>query len=172
MRWPCSIWNTTSCGLPATGPAIRNGWRAGPGAGRNERDCWAIAAHAAGFECADRFPAAVLQQVQRESADDGRADIAGGADLRARELLENAAKYSSEVMVSVHNRGPVIGLEDREQIFERFYRCPSHRHSAPGTGIGLSVARHLGFAITESARRRGRLAGADGAVRRRAAEHQ
>ncbi len=73
-----------------------------------------------------------------------------------RELLINAAKYSiagspitvratesaSEVMVSVHNRGPVIKLEDRERIFERFYRCPEHRHSAPGTGIGLSMARH------------------------------
>ncbi len=73
-----------------------------------------------------------------------------------KELLENAAKYSTagspilvrasenskEIMVSVHNRGPVIPLEDRERIFERYYRCPDHRHSAPGTGIGLSVARN------------------------------
>jgi two-component system sensor histidine kinase KdpD len=73
-----------------------------------------------------------------------------------KELLENAGKYattgspitvrasetSSEVTVSVHNRGPVIALEERERIFERFYRSPSHRHSAPGTGLGLSVARH------------------------------
>jgi two-component system sensor histidine kinase KdpD len=73
-----------------------------------------------------------------------------------RELLENAAKYSTagspilvrasrshtEVLVSVHNRGPVIPLEDRERIFERFYRCPLHRYSAPGTGIGLAMARN------------------------------
>ena len=71
------------------------------------------------------------------------------------ELLDNAIKYSEqgapvtlaaqsderEMLLSVHSWGKVIQLEDRERIFERFYRSREHRHSAPGTGIGLSVAR-------------------------------
>lgn len=71
------------------------------------------------------------------------------------ELLDNAAKYSDldrpisisasqtseELLLSVHSWGDVIHVEDRERIFERFYRSRDHRHSAPGTGIGLSFAR-------------------------------
>jgi two-component system sensor histidine kinase KdpD len=71
------------------------------------------------------------------------------------ELLDNAVKYSEvgspvrvsaqggegELLLSVHSWGEVIQLEDRERIFERFYRSREQRHSVPGTGIGLSVAR-------------------------------
>ncbi len=71
------------------------------------------------------------------------------------ELLENAVKYSSsgkpislsashkqdELLLSVHSWGSVIRMDDRERIFERFYRCREHQESARGTGIGLSVAR-------------------------------
>ena len=71
------------------------------------------------------------------------------------ELLDNAVKYSAvgspvsiaaqggegELLLSVHSWGEVIQLEDRERIFERFYRSREQRHSVPGTGIGLSVAR-------------------------------
>ncbi|NYF80321.1 sensor histidine kinase [Granulicella arctica] len=74
-----------------------------------------------------------------------------------KELLDNAAKYSrtgtpirisasessKELLISVHSQGPVIQLEDRERIFDRFYRCADHRYSAPGTGIGLSFARRV-----------------------------
>ncbi len=73
------------------------------------------------------------------------------------ELLKNAAKYSSigspitvalsedadELTLSVQSYGPVIRMEDRDRIFERFYRGLDHRHAAPGTGIGLSVARSV-----------------------------
>jgi two-component system sensor histidine kinase KdpD len=71
------------------------------------------------------------------------------------ELVVNAAKYSSadspitvsaerqdsHVVISVHNNGPVIVFEDRELIFERFYRSSATRHRASGSGIGLSIAK-------------------------------
>ena len=47
----------------------------------------------------------------------------------------------SEVVISVHNVGSTIGIEDRERIFDRFYRAPDVRDSVPGTGIGLSIVR-------------------------------
>ena len=41
----------------------------------------------------------------------------------------------------MHNLGPTIPIEDRERIFDRFYRSPDLNDSIPGTGIGLSVVR-------------------------------
>ena len=72
-----------------------------------------------------------------------------------RQFVDNAAKYShpgssieisakesaSEILIAVHNDGPTIREQDRERIFERFYRCPDTKHQAPGTGIGLSIAK-------------------------------
>jgi|HubBroStandDraft_6_1064221.scaffolds.fasta_scaffold01151_9 two-component system sensor histidine kinase KdpD len=71
------------------------------------------------------------------------------------QFVDNAAKYStpgssikisaqesaSEVLIAVNNQGPLIRAQDRERIFERFYRCPETKHRAPGTGIGLSIAK-------------------------------
>jgi len=71
------------------------------------------------------------------------------------ELLVNAAKYSSvdspiavwaerrddQVVVAVHNDGPAIASEERERIFERFYRSATSKHRAPGSGIGLAIAK-------------------------------
>jgi two-component system sensor histidine kinase KdpD len=71
------------------------------------------------------------------------------------QFVDNAAKYStpgssirisaqesaSDVLIAVHNQGPLIRQQDRERIFERFYRCPETKNRAPGTGIGLSIAK-------------------------------
>ena len=71
------------------------------------------------------------------------------------QFVDNAAKYSrpgsailieakqrlAEVLISVHNEGPAIRMEDRDLIFERFYRCQDAKDSVPGTGLGLSIAK-------------------------------
>jgi two-component system sensor histidine kinase KdpD len=71
------------------------------------------------------------------------------------QYMDNAAKYSvpgstigisvkesrSEVLISVHNDGPAIRIEDRDRIFDRFYRSPDTQHAAPGTGVGLSIVK-------------------------------
>jgi two-component system sensor histidine kinase KdpD len=41
----------------------------------------------------------------------------------------------------VHNSGSTIQIEDRERIFDRFYRAKGLKDAVPGTGIGLSVVR-------------------------------
>jgi two-component system, OmpR family, sensor histidine kinase KdpD len=71
------------------------------------------------------------------------------------QYIDNARKYSTtgspieiaarasntEVLLSVHNFGSTIRIEDRERIFERFYRSPELKDAVAGTGIGLSVVR-------------------------------
>ncbi|WP_263351037.1 sensor histidine kinase [Acidicapsa acidisoli] len=72
------------------------------------------------------------------------------------QYIDNARKYSTPgtkieiaahedptgLLISVHNVGFTIRIEDRERIFERFYRSPDSKESVSGTGIGLSVARN------------------------------
>lgn len=71
------------------------------------------------------------------------------------QLLENALKYSpgtstvvfkidvhpGSLDVSIHNEGSYIPPAERGLVFARYYRSPSVEHGAPGTGIGLSVAK-------------------------------
>jgi two-component system sensor histidine kinase KdpD len=71
------------------------------------------------------------------------------------QYIDNARKYSapdtpikvmarighSEVIISVQNFGSTIRIEDRERIFDRFYRARDLKESVPGTGIGLSVVK-------------------------------
>jgi two-component system sensor histidine kinase KdpD len=71
-------------------------------------------------------------------------------------LLENAARHSppggevrlavapagDRVVVRVTDRGPGVPPEDRERVFEAFYRGASTPDS-PGTGLGLAIANAI-----------------------------
>jgi len=71
------------------------------------------------------------------------------------QYIDNACKYAifgttitiravqskNEVIFSVHSFGPEIPMADRERIFDRYYRSSNSSNRAPGTGIGLSVAK-------------------------------
>jgi two-component system, OmpR family, sensor histidine kinase KdpD len=71
------------------------------------------------------------------------------------QYIDNARKYSTpdtpinvavrlshnEMIFSVHNIGSTIRIEDRERVFDRFFRSNDLKDSVAGTGIGLSVVR-------------------------------
>jgi two-component system sensor histidine kinase MprB len=67
-------------------------------------------------------------------------------------LLENAGKWNTNgrpVEVRLHDgeltvrdHGPGIALEDRDHVFDRFYRAASAR-SLPGSGLGLAIVRDV-----------------------------
>jgi two-component system sensor histidine kinase KdpD len=73
------------------------------------------------------------------------------------QYIDNACKYSlfgttitlrvellnKEVIFSVNSYGPVIPMADRDRIFDRYYRSSNYSNRAPGTGIGLSVAKRV-----------------------------
>jgi len=74
-------------------------------------------------------------------------------------LVENAIKYApgtdvvkieiapnggSHLEVRVIDRGPGIDPDDRERIFERFYRGKrAGERQVRGSGIGLSLVQHV-----------------------------
>ncbi|HEU4459770.1 MAG TPA: HAMP domain-containing sensor histidine kinase [Methylibium sp.] len=81
-----------------------------------------------------------------------------------RNLLENARRYGGSeapvlqlqragerAEIRVHDRGPGVPEDQRERIFEPFYRLPGHAEHEGGVGLGLSlvrqIARHHGGAV-------------------------
>jgi signal transduction histidine kinase len=73
-------------------------------------------------------------------------------------LLDNAVKYgprgqtvsvqahtlNGRTRIVVEDQGPGIPLDDRERVWEGYYRLQRERHSAvAGSGIGLAVVRSL-----------------------------
>ncbi|MGH9832725.1 MAG: sensor histidine kinase [Blastocatellia bacterium] len=73
-------------------------------------------------------------------------------------LLDNAVKYSGDakevdvalgqqnnfVTVSVKDRGVGIANEEREKVFEKFYRVGNSLvHDVKGSGLGLSIVKHI-----------------------------
>ncbi len=77
--------------------------------------------------------------------------------LALSQLLENACRYSEAdslvliefaeedhmAAVTVWNDGPPIPANERDRIFDRFYRGAAARTAAPGSGLGLFVARKI-----------------------------
>ena len=76
-------------------------------------------------------------------------------------MVDNALKWNppdSSVQVRVENgsvivsdSGPGIPVEEHEQVFERFYRTEGAR-SFPGSGLGLSIVRHVAESFGGQAR--------------------
>ncbi len=108
----------------------------------------------------------VLEQagiaLEREVAPD-LPELRGDAPALRRalaNLVTNAAKFAASgrwigiraaarpdgraVVVRVEDRGPGIPREERERVFEPFYRGPAaERNKAPGSGLGLSLVQHV-----------------------------
>jgi signal transduction histidine kinase len=106
-------------------------------------------------------PYAAERQVKLVTAvrtDVAEAQVDGRAIQQALvNLMDNAIKHSphgADVQVvldgtdpfriSVEDHGEGIPAEERQKIFERFYRCGSElRRETQGVGIGLSIVKHI-----------------------------
>lgn len=73
-----------------------------------------------------------------------------------RNLLENARRYGADTPVevtlssdggsavlAVADRGPGVAVDERERIFEPFYRARGAPESAGGVGLGLALVRKI-----------------------------
>jgi two-component system sensor histidine kinase MprB len=96
-----------------------------------------------------RFPAVSWHAELEPTTVDGYPDRLERAIWN---LLENAGKWSGdgssvEVTLSggelrVRDHGPGIAPEDRELVFDRFYRSADAR-AMPGSGLGLAIVREV-----------------------------
>jgi signal transduction histidine kinase len=88
-----------------------------------------------------------------------RLSVKGDPDLlfqAVANLLDNAVKHGPQngsillsagrradyVKISISDSGPGIPQNERERVFDRFYRVPGSE-PAPGVGLGLSLVRSV-----------------------------
>jgi two-component system phosphate regulon sensor histidine kinase PhoR len=104
-----------------------------------------------------RATAAGLRLRAEPSEDDARVlGDRGKTDQALQNIVDNALKFtrSGEVVVTtsaddgrveiaVRDTGSGIPARDLPRIFERFYKVDRARGGQPGSGLGLSIARHL-----------------------------
>ena len=62
---------------------------------------------------------------------------------RAGEVVVTTRLDQDRVEIAIRDTGPGIPARDLSRIFERFYKVDRARGGQPGSGLGLSIARHL-----------------------------
>jgi two-component system sensor histidine kinase MprB len=103
----------------------------------------------------------VAARFRRRTGKEIVVDLEGGAEVEGRHamldravsnLVDNALKFSPNGqpvemtvrggVLEVADRGPGIAGEDRERVFDRFYRATTAR-TLPGSGLGLSIVAQI-----------------------------
>ena len=124
-----------------------------------ERECFSVAELVT--ELTNRYQPRAAAAGLRLRADGIADDVEvvgdrGKTDQALQNILDNSLKFTrtGEVVVSVladdarvdiavRDTGPGIPPRDLPRIFERFYKVDRSRGGQPGSGLGLSIARHL-----------------------------
>lgn len=107
---------------------------------------------------ADVLPQAQARAIDLGLAGDAAAHVTvqgrpGPLRTLLRNLLDNAVKYTPPggrvdvalrrgadgVLLAVDDSGPGLPADERERVFDRFYRSPDAAAGAPGSGLGLSI---------------------------------
>jgi two-component system, OmpR family, sensor histidine kinase KdpD len=83
----------------------------------------------------DRF---LLEQMVTQVLDNAWKYAAAGA-----RIWVSAYQAGEEVMLTIRNEGKQIPEEERNLVFNRFYRGARSRGSIAGTGLGLAIARTI-----------------------------
>jgi two-component system OmpR family sensor kinase len=75
--------------------------------------------------------------------------------LLIRNLIDNAIRYTpspgrvdveivrdaEKIHLMIEDSGPGISIDDRNRVFDRFYRCLGHE--LPGSGLGLAIVKQV-----------------------------
>lgn len=124
-----------------------------------------IRPHVAWADAADIVNAAIAHQARGLAAHEVEVQLAGDLPLvqvdpvlieqALGQVLDNAAKYSPTgsiirveaqardgvIAIAITDQGAGIAVEDRERIFDRFYRGLRTQAATSGSGLGLWIAR-------------------------------
>jgi two-component system sensor histidine kinase TctE len=107
----------------------------------------------------DWSPVARARRIDLGFEQDAHADVTGQADLLKElvgNLIDNAIRYAGDgstitVRVALDTRGPLLEVidngpgiapQERDAVFERFYRSETPQ-TVEGSGLGLSIVREI-----------------------------
>jgi two-component system sensor histidine kinase NblS len=69
-------------------------------------------------------------------------EMGGKITLRAYKLIDESDRQAY-IRIEISDTGIGIDAEDREAIFERFFRVENRVHTLEGTGLGLSIVKNI-----------------------------
>jgi len=107
---------------------------------------------------ADIAPLAAARHIELDYPPQSEVRVTGDPDslrVMVRNLLDNAVRYTpaggrvqvdiearaARALLTVHDSGPGIAPQERERIFDRFYRVPGT--SEAGSGLGLAIIKAI-----------------------------
>ncbi len=91
------------------------------------------------FRCGVRGDRQRLEQVVINLLSNANKYAPAGTQVEIR-----AVRSGNECFVTVRDSGPGVPIDERERIFDRFYRSSLHRADrTPSTGLGLPIARKV-----------------------------
>ena len=65
-------------------------------------------------------------------------------DIETPETLQSLDRQSAvSLRFEVQDTGVGLSEEDCQRVFEKFYRVKANKNMAPGTGLGLPLAKHI-----------------------------
>ena len=82
----------------------------------------------------------LLRRLIRNLLENARRYTQGDITL---ELAQSAAGSSQKAIVRVHDRGPGVPADQRNRIFEPFYRLPGASERDGGVGLGLALVKSI-----------------------------
>ena len=94
------------------------------------------------LDIADDVPSVTVDEMQLDQVLTNLLENAARHSPRDGEVRLSVAPADDAVAVRVIDRGPGIAEDDRERVFEAFYRGASSPDS-PGTGLGLAIANAI-----------------------------
>jgi len=81
---------------------------------------------------------ALLEQVIVNLLDNAAGFAPDGSVIEIRARLEDGA-----ALIEVANEGPAIPEDEREKVFDMFYRASTGDRNRPGAGLGLAICRSI-----------------------------
>jgi signal transduction histidine kinase len=84
--------------------------------------------------------ARLLRRLIRNLLENARRYSAGQIDL---ELSQSGSGAQQRAVIRVNDRGPGVPPEQRERIFEPFYRLPGASEREGGVGLGLALVKSI-----------------------------
>jgi two-component system, OmpR family, sensor kinase len=58
-------------------------------------------------------------------------------------ITTRVAGDNADAMLEVEDTGPGIPADQRERVFDRFYRVPGHDAGEDGSGLGLAIVKRV-----------------------------